>query len=423
MKHITLIIVMLLSIMQLYSEEANVWTFNGHVYKLYNEFATWDMAKNRCETLGGNLASIKSQEENSFIFSKIKDISGTVYIGASDAEREGSWVWTDGSVVSYNRWPGGQPEVNHGNNHYAAFNPAKYGNRWILPDKTDVKYGYLCKWENEELYKKTVQATSAAETPIVKEAPIAKEPVAAVKEESAPVVKKEPATVVDTEPATAATDKFAALKKKDFMYDKEALNKLEEQLDYVEMSFLTNAVLARTSASIADMQKKLSALSSAARSIQQTLIREGKTEGINVPSKATCLSDAWQKFTSQDSANMLKAWQSFSKYSSSFHYGEIKCTSLRSYKKYDSASKQEYSEWLQATTVNNIGQFRIRNDKTIQAKVSAYLMAVEALRRDIVAVSELGLFEESRNPAPAMSGVNSTGGNTNNVRPGAAAYR
>jgi hypothetical protein len=350
-------------------EESPICTFNGHVYKLCNELASWDMAKNKCAAMGGTLVIIKSQEENSFVFSKIKDISGIIYIGASDVEREGLWKWPDGSAVTYNKWPGGQPEVYHGTAHYAAFNPVKSGDYWIHPDKNDPTYGFICYWESEDLYKNSLL------------------PKKQFKATSTPVV--------DADPTPGTTSKFVDLRMKDFMYDKDALVKLEDQLDYIEMAFWKATVLSKTDDFSRSMERKLFTLVCTARLIQQTLVRENKTEGINVPNGATKLSEVWQKFSGKNI----------------YQRGTIKCMSRRSFKLYDKEDPYPYLDWLRTTSTYNIGLFAYKDDKTLQAKVSNYFMAVEVLRRDIVAISKLGLFIENENLVPAKFSVKNSSTN------------
>jgi hypothetical protein len=111
------------------------WTYNGHVYKLFNEPISWKMAAERCRSMKGHMVSIESKAENDCLYSNIKDIEGVIYIGLSDSKRETIWVWSNGSKASFNMWPSDQPEENHGDNHYAALNPAKSKDCWILPDK------------------------------------------------------------------------------------------------------------------------------------------------------------------------------------------------------------------------------------------------------------------------------------------------
>ncbi|MGN1383264.1 MAG: C-type lectin domain-containing protein, partial [Eubacterium sp.] len=53
--------------------ETNASTYNNHYYKIYsNKAATFDSAEKYCETLGGHLATITSEEENEAVYQGIK---------------------------------------------------------------------------------------------------------------------------------------------------------------------------------------------------------------------------------------------------------------------------------------------------------------------------------------------------------------
>ncbi|XP_071827139.1 macrophage mannose receptor 1-like isoform X2 [Apostichopus japonicus] len=63
-----------------------------------------------CETQGGNLASIISSGARDTIRNMI---STTAHIGFTDQDSEGSWVWADGTSVSYTSWASGEPSSDY----------------------------------------------------------------------------------------------------------------------------------------------------------------------------------------------------------------------------------------------------------------------------------------------------------------------
>ncbi|KAK7881296.1 hypothetical protein WMY93_029705 [Mugilogobius chulae] len=90
------------------------------VLKYIQETKTWIDAEKSCQTLGANLASIHSAEENDFILDMIQKATGArtrTWIGGSDAAKEGIWLWTDGSVWDYTAWHGGEPNNVANNEH------------------------------------------------------------------------------------------------------------------------------------------------------------------------------------------------------------------------------------------------------------------------------------------------------------------
>jgi len=80
---------------------------NGHLYEKFDTPMTWNDAKDYCESLGGYLATVTSQEENDFIWDNFSP--GDYYFGASDAEEEGVWKWVTGEPWDYTNWGTGEP--------------------------------------------------------------------------------------------------------------------------------------------------------------------------------------------------------------------------------------------------------------------------------------------------------------------------
>jgi hypothetical protein len=75
---------------------------NGFEYKWFGSHVTWLDAENICQKNAGHLASIHSEEEDQFMRkSVIPQGQLWVFFGMSDADEEGSWVWSDGSPVNF----------------------------------------------------------------------------------------------------------------------------------------------------------------------------------------------------------------------------------------------------------------------------------------------------------------------------------
>ena len=113
--------------------------FDGHSYALIEEPATWHVAKQRCEEMGGHLAFVKGGKEYGFIY-KLAG-KNRVYLGATDEEREGHWKWTDGTPWMSNPW-----EVDNagGNSHYLTLD----GQRNVLDDYPIDRLQYVCEWDD-----------------------------------------------------------------------------------------------------------------------------------------------------------------------------------------------------------------------------------------------------------------------------------
>ncbi|MHA2031862.1 MAG: lectin-like protein [Candidatus Kariarchaeaceae archaeon] len=98
--------------------------FNGHRYELIQEWRTWSDAKIDCESRGGYLVTITSQEENDFITNLIG--SNNIWIGFTDEVTEGDWQWVTGEQVTYTNWGGGNPDDWDVGEDYAEMGSSEY---------------------------------------------------------------------------------------------------------------------------------------------------------------------------------------------------------------------------------------------------------------------------------------------------------
>lgn len=80
---------------------------NGHYYAL-TPYLTWTGAEAWAQARGGHLVTLRNWEEELWI----KDTFGRheyFWIGLSDIEEEGKWVWSSGEPVVYTNWAEGEP--------------------------------------------------------------------------------------------------------------------------------------------------------------------------------------------------------------------------------------------------------------------------------------------------------------------------
>ncbi|XP_041367485.1 C-type Lectin CRL-like [Gigantopelta aegis] len=98
---------------------------SGMCVKIAFDKKTWFQAKEACESDGGRLAKIDT-EDKALALSDIlvaEHPGNPFYVGASDLRKANSWEWTDGTAVEYQRWKPNEPsnyatedclKVNHG---------------------------------------------------------------------------------------------------------------------------------------------------------------------------------------------------------------------------------------------------------------------------------------------------------------------
>jgi hypothetical protein len=89
---------------------------NGHVYYLL-EYNSWRACEQVAIALGGHLATVNNEAEQNWILSTFGSFGGAprhLWIGLSDEQVEGTFVWANGDASTYRHWDSGEP------NNYAS---------------------------------------------------------------------------------------------------------------------------------------------------------------------------------------------------------------------------------------------------------------------------------------------------------------
>ena len=82
---------------------------DGSRFTLTEPVPSWTEAEAAAVAAGGHLASIQSAQQNQLI---IGTLGANRWIGLNDVTTEGTFVWSDGSPVSYTNWALGEPSFN-----------------------------------------------------------------------------------------------------------------------------------------------------------------------------------------------------------------------------------------------------------------------------------------------------------------------
>lgn len=142
--------------------EAIEW--NGHYYMYYDNNFSWDEAKIFCESIGGHLATISSEEENLFLYYYLSSLGyQNAYFGLTDEGEESEWRWVTNEPFLYSNWHSGEPNTERSSENYAMFyrkytdatwNDGNFGNgtdkdgTGFLCERdayNEVKYNLMCK--------------------------------------------------------------------------------------------------------------------------------------------------------------------------------------------------------------------------------------------------------------------------------------
>ncbi|XP_072226192.1 ladderlectin-like [Leuresthes tenuis] len=121
------------------------YSFNGRCYKYIATKMTWIDAELHCVSQGANLVSIHSQEEENFVKHLIRSIDpadGVKWIGLTDCQKNGAWLWSDGSKFDFKFWNTGEPNNYQGSEDCVQTNWGQ--NKKWNDIKCSYEYAFVC---------------------------------------------------------------------------------------------------------------------------------------------------------------------------------------------------------------------------------------------------------------------------------------
>ncbi|XP_051281755.1 galactose-specific lectin nattectin-like [Dicentrarchus labrax] len=122
------------------------WTqFNLRCYLFNKDEKDWADAERLCNSFDGNLASLRTQSEYTFIrdlIYKVTNSHKTTWVGASDKVKEGVWLWSDGSNFVFNGWANGEPNNYNGGEGCMEINLG--GKDFVNDGKCTRKNSFVC---------------------------------------------------------------------------------------------------------------------------------------------------------------------------------------------------------------------------------------------------------------------------------------
>ncbi|KAK2863304.1 hypothetical protein Q5P01_002837 [Channa striata] len=112
------------------------WTYiDGACLKYVPKPMTWGRAERNCRSMGAHLASVLNINKYHAIQNMIADATHDykeAWIGGSDAQHEGVWLWSDGETMQFTNWCPGEPNNALGSQHCIQMN---YGDQKCWDDQ------------------------------------------------------------------------------------------------------------------------------------------------------------------------------------------------------------------------------------------------------------------------------------------------
>ncbi|NWR28901.1 MRC1 protein, partial [Tachuris rubrigastra] len=119
------------------------WPYAGHCYRIQRDPKTWKDALTSCKKQDGDLASVHSIAEYSFLVSQLGyKPTEELWLGLSDLKTHFYFEWSDGTPVTFTKWQRRHPTYRNGLEDCIVM---KGQNGYWATDVCDKQLGYICK--------------------------------------------------------------------------------------------------------------------------------------------------------------------------------------------------------------------------------------------------------------------------------------
>ncbi|XP_048251019.1 perlucin-like [Haliotis rufescens] len=109
--------------------------------------ANFAEARSYCQYFGSHLARVTSRDEDDFVrgHATIHGKAATYWLGATDLNVEGTWLWEGQQAMDYSNWSTGQPD-NYGGGEHCLDIKQSYGNYlWNDAPCTSHAANFICE--------------------------------------------------------------------------------------------------------------------------------------------------------------------------------------------------------------------------------------------------------------------------------------
>ncbi|NXO67800.1 MRC1 protein, partial [Phainopepla nitens] len=119
------------------------WPYADHCYSIHRDPKRWEDALSSCEKQDGDLASIHSIAEYSFLVSQLGyKPTEELWLGLNDLKTHFYYEWSDGTPVTFTKWQSRHPTYTNGLEDCVAM---KGQDGYWATDVCNKQLGYICK--------------------------------------------------------------------------------------------------------------------------------------------------------------------------------------------------------------------------------------------------------------------------------------
>ncbi|NXS91912.1 MRC1 protein, partial [Jacana jacana] len=119
------------------------WPYAGHCYSIQREHKIWKDALTSCKKQDGDLASVHSIAEHSFLVSQLGyKPTEELWLGLNDLKTHFYFEWSDATPVRFTKWMRSHPTYTNGLEDCVVM---KGQDGYLATDVCDKPLGYICK--------------------------------------------------------------------------------------------------------------------------------------------------------------------------------------------------------------------------------------------------------------------------------------
>lgn len=127
--------------------------YNGHYYQVFDKGLNWNDAKAYCESVGGHLVTITSENEQQFVKSILSKTQTYNWLGGY--KNNGKWEWITSEEWDYTNWGIGEPNnyLNRGENCLLMIDNGTWNDQLSTGDTTGIgleDISFICEWESKD---------------------------------------------------------------------------------------------------------------------------------------------------------------------------------------------------------------------------------------------------------------------------------